>query len=246
MFTQKNIIVIIVILVVATISYNLGFSKGKQSVVVGTDVDQVTEETKEGETASPVSFDGTGGEWVGPVELKPGLTLMRAKNQSGANSSFTVNLYYDENENGEIDEGEGWTGTTIGVGYEEAEAYDGTLAFKANGHPYMAYVDGGRWQVSFEQPAKLTKQAPAPTEFSGTNSDVTDKFYLTEGTHSFHVINDGGGNFIIRLVDEDGNSTGRLVNEIGAYEGDFEVEAVFSGNYVFAVEGGNNWTISAN
>jgi len=242
MLKTKNIVIVIVLLVVAIVSYKVGFNNGKggsESV----DVPVVENSTINEETGPPMVFDGTGGKWIGPVDLHEGLSLIHAKNQSGANSAFTVNLYYDKNRNGEIDSGEGWTGTTIGVGYEEAEAYDGTLAFKANGYQYMAYVEGGRWQVSFEQPEKLNNQPQAPFSFSGTNSTVTDKFYLSAGDYDFHVTNDGGGNFIIYLVDEDGNSTDRLVNQVGGYEGDFTVNAVFDGNYVFAVEGGNNWTV---
>ena len=45
------------------------------------------------------------------------------------------------------------------------------------------------------------------------------------------------------MVDENGNSTSRLVNEVNDFKGDFTVNNVFDGNYVFAISGGE-WTIT--
>lgn len=190
-------------------------------------------------------FDGEGKKVVGPVVLAKGLVILKAKNQSGVNSSFSVNIYKDANGNGSLESGEGYTGNYISVGYEDAEAFNGAIAFKSDGGAYFADIGGGRWQISFVPMEKLLEVASAPTSFSGNGSQVTDKFYLAAGEYRFSVTNKGGGNFIIYMVDEDGNFTSRLVNEIDNFEGDFTVKNVFDGNYIFMIDGGN-WTIEVN
>jgi len=195
-----------------------------------------------------IVFNGEGRKIVGPVTLKNGLVIIKAKNQSGPNSTFSVNVYADANENGTFESDEeysGFTGSNISVGYENAEVFNGALAFKSDGGKYFIDVDGGRWQITLIPSEKLTEPAPAPSNFSGKGIQVTNKFYLPAGEYSFRATNEGGGNFIIKMVDENGNSTGRLVNQTYDYEGDFTVKNVFDGNYVFTVMGGD-WTIEKN
>lgn len=193
-------------------------------------------------TQNETVFNGEGKKLVGPVALKEGLVVLKVKNQTGPNNNFGVNVYADENDNGTLESGEGYTGSYISVGYENAEVFDGAIAFKSNGGRYFADIDGGRWQVTFVPAEKLAVPAPAPTSFSGKGIQVTDKFYLPSGEYKFQTTNKSGGNFIIKMIDENGNSTGRLVNQVDDYEGDFTVKNVFDGNYVFAITGGD-WTI---
>ncbi|HDO23740.1 MAG TPA: hypothetical protein ENG99_00815 [bacterium] len=204
-------------------------------------------ENKKEKTASTEQnkfiFNGEGRKLIGPVELNKGLVVLRAKNQTGSNDVFSVNVYFDKNENGTLEEGEGYTGGNISVGYEDAEAFDGAITFKSNGGGYFVDVDGGRWQINFDQQDKLAKNAPAPDSFAGKGIQVTKKFYLPAGEYTFNVNNKKGGNFIIDMVDEGGNSTPRLVNEVGDFKGDFTVNNVFAGNYVFAIRGGE-WTVT--
>ena len=190
-------------------------------------------------------FKGEGKKVVGPVKMGKGLILLKAKNQSGINSVFSVNIYADTNGDGIFESSEeysGFTGRSISVGYEKAEAFDGAIAFKSNGGSYFASIEGGRWQVTFVKPEKLTEQPPAPTSFSGRGIQVTKRFYLPEGEQTFSVTNKGGGNFIIYKIDEDGNFTSRLINEVDDFKGDFTIKNVFDGNYIFSVTGGD-WTI---
>ncbi|NOY74475.1 MAG: hypothetical protein GXP32_01625 [Kiritimatiellaeota bacterium] len=196
-------------------------------------------------TQSESVFNGEGRKLNGPVILKKGLTILKAKNQSGVNGFFGVNIYIDKNGNGVLDKGEGYTSDGISVAYKSAEAFDGAIAFKSDGGGYFANVEGGRWQVSFIQPEKLSKPAKEPVSFSGNGMRVTEKFYLPAGKYSFSVTNKGSGNFIVYMIDEDGNSTKRLVNEVDDFDGDFSVNNVFDGNYIFMISG-KDWTISKN
>ncbi len=194
--------------------------------------------------AREYSFSGEGRENVlGPIVLDEGLVIVRAKNQTGPNNIFTVSVSEDENGDGVLSEGEGWTGVGISVGYKEAEAFDGTIAFKAAAPQYFIHVSGGRWEIAVTQPKKLSGNAPRFSRVQGRGYAVTDKFFLPEGEHTFRATHNGGGNFIIYRVDENGNFTSRLVNEIGETDTEFTTRAVFAGNYVFAVRADGNWTI---
>ena len=234
--TKKGVLVLLGTIVIIVAVYGI---LSRQSNVVE-NVENTTP------AKSEYTFNGEGRQFLGPVNLEKGLVLLEAKNQDGINSYFSVNVYADTNGNGTLEEGEGYTDGHISVGYEDAEAFDGTTAFKSNGGGYFIEVEGGRWQITFIESKKLTEQAAAPTSFSGKSINVTEKFYLPAVEYSFRATNEGEGNFIIYMVDEDGNFTKRLVNEIGAFDGDFSADVVFDGNYIFAVQGGDNWTITRN
>ncbi len=72
---------------------------------------------------------------------------------------------------------------------------------------------------------------------------MTDTFFLEEGLIAFRATYSGNSNFSITLMDQNGNSTRYLVNDLGPVEADVEYENVFSDNYVFVVTAGGPWTI---
>jgi len=194
-------------------------------------------------TEAAFEFRGEGQQTLGPVKLSSGLTVLHVKNLMGANNTFTVTVSKDENGDGQLAEGEGWTGVGIDVGYERAENYKGSIAFKADEAQYFIYIKGGRWEIKVEQPQKLSSQADNFSQASGRGDGVTEKFFLEEGAHKFKVKHNGGSNFIVYLADENGNFTSRLVNEIGEVDLEFTYDAVFADNYVFVVRADGNWLI---
>ncbi len=191
------------------------------------------------------TLSGEGQQTLGPISLKEGLTIIHAKNSTGPNDSFSINVTRDENGDGKLDSGEGWTGVGISVGYKAAEAYNGKISFKAYNSDYYISVDGGKWEITVTQPEKLKKNAEKMKKFDGIGDNVTEKFFLKEGINKFRATHTGGGNFIVTLFDENGNSTSRLVNEIGDTDLVFEYKNVFDGNYIFAVTAKGSWSIEA-
>lgn len=192
--------------------------------------------------SSTYTFNGEGQSTVGPMRFDKPLVLLRAKNVTGANDTFSTSLRIDENKNGVIDTGEGWTGVGVSVAYKTAENFDGTVAFKAKPQAdYYLEVDGGRWEI-IATPAENSDQKISFSGFSGEGYQVSDGFYLNEGEHTFTVKNEERGNFIVYLVDEKGNFTNRLVNQIGDYTGEFTYKVLFPGYYRLAVSGGQ-WEI---
>jgi len=191
------------------------------------------------------AFSGEGRQTLGPINLKEGLAIIHAKNSTGPSDTFSINVTRDENGDGKLDSGEGWTGVGISVGYKAAEAYNGKISFKAYNSDYYISVDGGKWEITVTQPEKLKKNAKKMKKFNGTGDSVTEKFFLKEGVNRFRATYTGDGNFIITLFDENGNSTSRLVNEIGNTDLVFEYKNVFDGNYIFAVTAKGSWSIEA-
>ncbi len=205
----------------------------------------VKKEKEEKQSIPEAGFEflGEGTKTLGPIKLRQGLTIVNLKNQMGPNSLFKAEIFVDENNNGKLDKNEGWTGLGISVGYSQAENFKGSFAFKAQNQNYFVYIQGGRWQVKVNQPSKNISNKENPKKWTGKGYQVTKQFYLPEGEYKFKAKHNGSGNFIIYLIDENGNSTGRLVNVIGKKDIDFNVNNLFTGNYVFEVRADGEWEI---
>jgi len=188
-------------------------------------------------------FSGQGGGTVGPFALQDGLVLITIKNQAGANSYLGAEIFHDEDKDKQRGDGDRWWGQLINVGYQDAEAFDGTIPIKVTAGDYFIDISGTKWQITVEQPSLLTKQAGAFTVFAGQGPQVSGKFYLPAGKHDFKAYHQGGGNFIVYLIDENGNFSRRLVNEIGNFDGQFTTEIVLPGNYLFHVYGMGDWQV---
>lgn len=86
---------------------------------------------------------------------------------------------------------------------------------------------------------------PEPLEFSGTGPQATEPFELSAGLARFEMTHQGESNFIVELLDEEGNEVGMfsLVNEIGPYDGSQAVQIPEDGTYLLNVDADGAWTI---
>ena len=87
--------------------------------------------------------------------------------------------------------------------------------------------------------------------FSGTSADVTDQFYLGSGLIIINGEYEGTSNFIVKLLDDDGNMDSLVFNEIGDYTGRKAVRVTKGGYYRLGIEGivgwsgvGGDWTLT--
>ena len=72
--------------------------------------------------------------------------------------------------------------------------------------------------------------------FSGIGKKITDEFYLQKGIAKIGMVHTGGrSNFIIRLLDTEGNNVDSLANEIGEWEGQTAIRIERSGYYLMDV-----------
>ena len=77
--------------------------------------------------------------------------------------------------------------------------------------------------------------------FEGTFDTVTEAFYLKLGLVIFRLKNDGKSNFIVGLIDEEGNKN-VFVNQIGKYDGSTSQTIIKEGYYRIEVTLGSSFT----
>jgi hypothetical protein len=85
--------------------------------------------------------------------------------------------------------------------------------------------------------------------FSGESADVTDQFYLKQGLVLITGHYVGSSNFIVQLIDSNGDNTDLIFNEIGDYDGKHATQIKKDGYYRLGVEGivgwnkGGSWSV---
>ncbi len=191
------------------------------------------------------SFEGEGRFVTDAFYLDDGLFFIKVANQTGPNDNLFMEVFYDANGNKVKDDDDQWWGQYINVGYEDAESYEGVIPVKAQKGNYFIFIDGGRWQITVNQPEITGKKAGRFESFAGQGQNVSRMFYLEKGKYTFGAEYKGDDNFIVYLVDDRGNYSSRLVNVIGDYSDKFSVDIVIPGNYLFYVDGMGIWKIDS-
>lgn len=111
-------------------------------------------------------------------------------------------------------------------------------------------------QTPFSNPIATTTKivaTPEPTQiivnelkqqnFSGVGKKITDEFYLQKGIAKIQMDYIGQSNFIVRLMDKDGNLIELLANEIGSWDGATAIRIDRSGYYLMDVTADGRWTV---
>jgi len=94
------------------------------------------------------------------------------------------------------------------------------------------------------QPPPTAVSHPVLLEFGGHGNEATQLFRLSSGLIRCDYSHDGEWNFIVHLLDEQGDSVALLANEIGACEGSSASGVRDAGNYLLDVTGDGNWAIT--
>lgn len=79
-------------------------------------------------------------------------------------------------------------------------------------------------------------------ELAGQGRQASAKFNLAPGVCLLEVDNDGEGNFIVRLLDENGQEIDTPVNQIGPFKGQTSFAIDGARQYLLNVESSGNWT----
>ena len=90
--------------------------------------------------------------------------------------------------------------------------------------------------------------APSPPEptayyFSGSSDTATEFVYIEQNIFEISATHEGSSNFIVWLVDMEGNEIDLLFNEIGSYEASHYIPVV-QGFYAFNVDAGGAWSLT--
>ena len=100
----------------------------------------------------------------------------------------------------------------------------------------------GKWTVTIQQPRPTT--APNTTNFHGKGQAATQLFSMQSGLKTIKMTHDGTSNFIVHILDSNGNVVDDIVNEIGKFNGSKAEGIQNDGIYLFDVQADGNWTIS--
>ena len=100
--------------------------------------------------------------------------------------------------------------------------------------------------ASEKQEASSSGEAPAPIiNLSGDGQMATEPFDLESGLAIFTMAYQGEGNFIVKLLDEDGAPVGgAIANEAGSFEGSNAAQTKAAGQHVLDVQARGPWTIT--
>ena len=181
-------------------------------------------------TPEPITLSGTGQEATSKFSLEKGLTTFRMTHSGDRN--FIVWLLDDN-------------GNKIEILVNKIGEFDGSKAVGIkNGGNYILDISAdGRWAITIEQP-RPSNISPVPKMLKGTEQQASEMFYLDKGLARFEMIHDGDQNFIVWLLDDNGNKIDILVNEIGKFDGSKAVSIRKDGNYILDISADGNWDIA--
>ena len=72
---------------------------------------------------------------------------------------------------------------------------------------------------------------------------ASSKFNLNQGLSIFSMTHDGSSHFSIWLLDNSGNKTELLVNDLGSFDGSKAVGISDAGVYILDISADNNWNV---
>jgi hypothetical protein len=95
------------------------------------------------------------------------------------------------------------------------------------------------------EPESAAVQGPGGITLSGSGPEATRPFQLEEGLTVIEMSHQGNANFIVDILDENGNSVAPMgvANVIGPFEGSTPVQIMRSGQYLLDVQNAGQWQI---
>lgn len=97
-------------------------------------------------------------------------------------------------------------------------------------------------KAAAEEEQRIKEETLSSLKFSGTGDTGTDRFKLESGFVVIDATHSGSRNFILELLDTNGNSVELVVNDIGPYEGS-QAFIVPAGEYLYNISADGSWTV---
>lgn len=181
-------------------------------------------------TTAPQVLKGKGQQVTDAFQLG-GLAVFRMK-YSGARN-FIVTLLNDQGEMVEL------LANAIG-------AFSGSVATGVQPGAYVLNVESsGAWEIVVEQPVPGAQALQPPVKLTGKGAAASEFLSLPKGLVKFTLKHEGKRNFIVTLLDQDGQVVDLLVNVIGSHDGSTAVGIRRAGAYLLNVTADGAWTITA-
>lgn len=184
-----------------------------------------------------MTFSGSKSQATEKFHLEKGLTIFHTKNVDDGQfpMNFIINLL-DSN------------GKTVGLAANAIGTSDSATPMKIDkaGDYILDVTSFGSWNVVVEQPRYTTAQS-VPVTLSGSGYGATQPFYLKSGLVRFESSNVDDSkfamNFIVYLMDNQGNMVGLVANDIGTSTSSKAMSITSSGVYLLSVMSFGDWTI---
>jgi len=181
--------------------------------------------------AATQTRSGSGDQAVGPIRLSKGLAVIRmATGQTSSN--YIVWL-------------ETSGGRKIELLANVVGSYNGSRAVRIpkTGKYYLNVTSDTNWRIVVSQ--SRPKTAPSTRTFRGTGPRATSLFKLSRGSYTFSWSGRGDSNFIVWLLDKNGNRVDLVCNKIGATKGSKRVRITSTSQYIMDIDADAGWTIRA-
>jgi len=174
------------------------------------------------------SFSGEGMMVTDFIKVEEGLAVFNFTHDGDSN--FIVHL---------LDDG----GDVVGYLANQIGEYEGSIAEYVDEGTYVVCIDAdGEWTMDFDQVD--FDESTSDTSFSGEGNTATQVFHVgTAGLKTFDLSHSGDSNFIVHLLDSDGDTVAYLANAIGDYSGS-TAEYLDAGDYIMNVQADGDWDIS--
>ena len=176
----------------------------------------------------PTSLSGTGQQISTQFALDEGLAVFKMTHTGSSN--FVVSLV---NLDGQPDR---LLVNTIGQ-------FNGSKALPVQAGNYVLDItaDGG-WTVNIEHPVPSAALISFP--LTGQGEQATGFFVLGQGPITFNLTHAGSQNFMVTLLDQNGQPVDILANEVGPFAGNKTVEIQTPGAYLLDISANGDWSIT--
>ncbi len=179
-------------------------------------------------TAAPQVFEGNGQQASPKFELPAGLVTFQMTHDGQSN--FIAHLLDDQ-------------GQMVDSLANIIGPYNGSKALGVSAGTYLMDINAdGNWTITVHNPVPAEEGIAVPVQGNGDQAIVFLK--LAKGLATFKMTHDGQSNFIVHLLDDQGQLVDGLVNVIGPFDGSKALRIPSSGYYVIDVMADGAWSIS--
>jgi hypothetical protein len=190
------------------------------------------EPTEPPTTAAPAApkaqtISGRGKTATKAFTVDGGVTVMRFQHRGQSN--FIVDLLTSR-------------GEEVGNLVNEIGTINGSTGQALDSGRYLFNVEAdGPWSIRIEQPRPASGRG-LPTTASGRGHSIAGPYQGTGAGVRFELRHRGQANFIVDVLDVDGQELGNLSNEIGSFQGS-QVGEVPEGVFWLRVQADGNWSV---
>jgi hypothetical protein len=191
------------------------------------------EPTEPPTTAAPAApkaqtISGRGKTATKAFTVDGGMTVMRFQHRGQSN--FIVDLLTSR-------------GEQVGNLVNEIGTTNGSTGQALDSGRYLFNIEAdGPWSIRIEQPRPASGRG-LPTTASGRGHSIAGPYQGTGAGVRFELRHRGQSNFIVDVLDVDGQELGNLVNEIGSFQGS-QIGEVPEGVFWLRVQADGPWTVT--